>query len=74
MSELRLVLSERFDNDAGNAIRDALMEHLSVSEPMFRFQKSFDVTVVSVIELIGGVAAWLPLSAAATVYLSTLAK
>ena len=69
MSELKLVLSEKFDAEA---IRAELSEHLKVSEPNFLFFKSADPP--SIIQLLGDAVAWLPLSAPAAVYLSTLAK
>ena len=69
MSELKLALSEKFDAEA---IRAELSEHLKVSEPKFLLFKAVDPP--SVLQLLGDAGAWLPLSAAAAVYLSTLAK
>ena len=69
MSELKLVLSKKFDAEA---IRAELSEYLKVSEPKLIFFKSVDPP--SIIQLLGDAGAWLPLGAAATVYLSTLAK
>ncbi|MEQ8503228.1 MAG: hypothetical protein RIB84_27745 [Sneathiellaceae bacterium] len=74
MPELNLILSDRFALDDANAVRTALSEHLSVGEPRFWLRKSVDPTLISIIQLMGTAAAWLPLSAAATIYLSTLAK
>ena len=74
MSELNLVLSEKFDTDDAEAILAELSEHLKVGEHRFLLRKSADPTLVSVVQLLGDVAAWLPLSAAATVYFSALAK
>ena len=69
MSELKLVLSKKLDAEA---IRAELSEHLKVSEPKFLFFKAVDPP--SVLQLLGDAGAWLPLSAAAAFYLSTLAK
>ena len=69
MSELKLVLSEKFDAEA---IRAELSEHLEVSEPLGLSLNTVDPP--SVLHLLGDAVAWLPLSAAAAVYLSTLAK
>ena len=69
MSELKLELTKKFD---AGAIRAELNEYLKVSEPTLMFFKSADPP--SIIKLLGDVVAWLPLSAPATVYLSTLAK
>ena len=69
MSELKLVLSEKFDAEA---IRAELSEHLKVSKPEFLFFKAADPP--SIIQLLGDAVAWLPLKVAATFYLSTLAK
>ena len=69
MSELKLVLSEKFDAEA---IRAELREHLKVSEPRLMLLRSADPP--SILNLLGDAQAWLPLKVAAAVYLSTLAK
>ena len=69
MSELELVLSEKFDAET---IQAELSEHLKVSEPKFLFFKAVDPP--SVLKLLGDALSWLPLKAAAAVYLSALAK
>ena len=69
MSELKLALSEKFDAEA---IRAELSEHLKVREPEFLVFKAVDPP--SVLQLLGDALSWLPLKAAAAVYLSTLAK
>ena len=72
MSELKLLLSEKFD---AKAIRAELSEHLKISEPQVLFFKSADPP--SVIQLLGDPWAWLPISAAAVFfskYFSTLGK
>ena len=69
MSELKLVLSEKFDAEA---IRAELSEYLKVNKPKLMCFRSADPP--SMIQLLGDAVAWLPLSAAAAVYLSTLTK
>ena len=71
---LVLVLSEGFHPNDAEAARRGLRKHLDVDEPTFFARFSADPNLASIIRLIGDVAAWLPLSAAATVYLSTIAK
>ena len=69
MSELELVLSEKFDAET---IQAELSEYLKVSEPKLMLLRSADPP--SILNLLGDPLAWLPLKAAAAVYLSTLAK
>ena len=73
MSGLTLTLTEDFDAET---IRTELNKHLNVDEPEFHFFKTADPP--SVLQLLGDVLSWSPLTAAATtvatVYLSTLAK
>ncbi len=69
MSELKLVLSKKFDAEA---IRAQLSEYLKVSEPRLILFKAVDPPAI--LKLLGDAEAWLPLSAPATVYLSVLAK
>ena len=52
----------------------ALRVHICVDDARWRLQKSADPGSDLVIQLIGNLAAWLPLSAAATVFLTTIAK
>ena len=70
MSELNLALT--FDAKKAEAIRAELSEHLQVSEPRSIILQSADPP--SFLQLLGDASAWLPLKAAAAVYLSTLAK
>ena len=69
MSEMELVLSEKFDVET---IQAELSEYLKVSEPKLMLLRSADPP--SILNLLGDAQAWLPLKAAAAVYLSTLAK
>ena len=69
MSELDLTLTKEFDSDT---VRLELGEYLRVGAPKILFFKSADPP--SVLQLLGDPLAWLPLKAAAAVYLSTLAK
>ena len=68
---LKLVLTASFFRNA-ETIRAGLSEHLEVDKPYVLLQASADPP--SVLELIGDALSWLPLKAAATVYLATLAK
>ena len=76
MSELSLVLSEKFTEDDALSIRTALSQHLHVGKPVFLLRRSIDPP--SVIQLLGTVAMWLPLVTAATAFaksfFSTLGK
>ena len=72
MSELNLVLSERFTAENTSSLRVALGRHLRVGNARSAGRRSIDGP--SLIQLLGDVAAWLPLAAPATVFLSTLAK
>ena len=76
MSELSLVLSEKFTEADALAIRAALNRHLRVSEPR-RWQR-FSIDPPSVIQLLGAVAAWQilvkPAAAFAKSFFSTLGK
>ena len=72
MSELNLKLTEKFDPENAAAIRAELSEYLKVSEPHFIIMRSVDPP--SFVQILGDASAWLPLKAAATVYLATLAK
>ena len=69
---LTLELSDRFNQDDANSIRAALNPHLQVRSVAFFARRSVDPP--SVIQLLGDVVAWLPLTAPAAVFLSTLAK
>ena len=72
MSELNLVLSEKFDTRDAATIHAELSGHLRVSAPKTFVRRS--ITVSSFIQLLGDVSAWLPLTAAAAIYFSTIAK
>ena len=73
MSELYLVLSEKFHHE-GDSIRAELSKHLKVGQPRMVSLCSADPSLPSFINLLGDVPTWLPLYAAATAYLATLAK
>ena len=72
MPELELVLSETFAPENAEATWTELGEYLKVGEPRLMVRRAVDPT--SVIQLLGDALDWLPLTAAATVYLSTSAK
>ena len=69
MSELDLMLTREFDAET---IRSELGKYLRVKKPTILFLKSAEPPII--LRLLGDVPAWLPLTAAAGVYLSTLAK
>ena len=66
MSELSLVLSEKFTEDDALSIRTALSQHLHVGKPVFLLRHSIDPP--SVIQLLGTAVMWLPLVTAATAF------
>ena len=76
MSELSLVLSEKFAEDDAASIRAALGRHLQVGKPVSLCRQSIDPP--SVMQLLGEAALWLPLVTAATAFaksfFSTLGK
>ena len=76
MSELSLTLSEKFTDQDATAIRAALSRHFLVSGPRRMALRSFDAP--SIIELLGGVAAWKLLISPASAFMksfsSTLGK
>ena len=72
MLELNLVLSEKFNKDDAEAIQAELSEYLKVGKPSIISRRSADTT--SLVQLLGDVADWLPLKAAAAVYLSAVLK
>ena len=74
MTNLSLVLSERFSTQDAHTLRETLTAHLKVGEPQWLVRKSADPGLSSIIEIIGSATSWFPLKAAATVFLSTLAK
>ena len=74
MAELSLVLSERLGDAELDSLLAELRVHLSVGEPRYLLRKSADPNLASVIQLVGSVLAWLPLSAAATAYFASLGK
>ena len=71
MSELYLEVSEKFSDEA-DGIRAELSKHLKVGQPSIVIRRSVDPP--SLVQLLGDATAWLPLKAAAAVYLATLAK
>lgn len=71
MSELYLGLSEKFYGEA-DSIRAELGKHLKVGQTSFLFRKSADPP--SLIQLLGDVAAWLPLYLPAKAFLDTFGK
>jgi hypothetical protein len=75
MAQLELQFSEEFDPDIAETVKTELRAYLDITGPRFRFQKSEEPSLgPSFIQLIGDAHLWLPLGAAATVYLTTLAK
>ncbi|MDD9961815.1 MAG: hypothetical protein F4X81_12625 [Gammaproteobacteria bacterium] len=74
MAELSLVISERLSDAELETLLAELRVHLAVGEPRYLLRKSADPTLVPLIELVGSVGAWLPLTPAATAYLATLGK
>ena len=71
---LALILSEDFRPDGAEVARAELRQHLKVDEPTFVARFSDATNLESFIRVIGDISMWLPLSAAATVYFSTIAK
>ncbi len=74
MAKLNFTVSNDFDSASAESARASFAEHLAVCEPNRMFRRSADPNLISIVRLIGDVSAWLPLSAAATIFLSTLAK
>ena len=76
MSEIGLVLSEKFSADDAVSIRAALSRHLQVSKPVSVRQRAIDPP--SFIQLLGAAAAWQilvkPAAAFAKGFFSTLGK
>lgn len=72
MSELTLVLSDKFTESDAKSLRAALGWHLQVGGPMFVRRASADPP--STIQLLGAVVAWLPLVAAATAFVTAFSK
>ena len=73
MSELYLELTAEFDAQA-DEIQAELSNHLDVSEPAVYGHMAVPGPPPLYIQLLGGGVAWLPLSAAAAAYLTTLLK
>ena len=71
MSELNLTLTEKFYAHA-DTIRADLSRHLKVGQPQIYFMRSVDPP--SFIQLLGDVAAWLPLYLPAKAFLDTFGK
>ena len=72
MSELSLILSENFPEADG--IQAELSKHLKVGQPRYLALMSANSVLSPFVQLLGEAGAWLPLYAAATAYLATLAK
>ena len=72
MSELSLILSENLPEADG--IRAELSKHLKVGQPRYLALMSANSILSPFVQLLGEAGAWLPLYAAATAYLATLAK
>ena len=70
MNEITLTLSRHFETSYAE-IHSKLSERLVVTKPLAKIEKSADPQAL--IELLGSAACWLPLSVAATAYLSRLA-
>ena len=73
MSELTLELSEKFRDEADD-IRAELSKHLKVGQPLLTFRRSADLTLPSLITLLGGFLAWKVLYPPAKAFLETLGK
>ena len=73
MSELSLEMTEKFIRNDYESVRSELNQYLNVRKPTILFRRSADPTLISFIELMGEVVAWMPIKAAATVFLSRLA-
>ena len=73
MSELYLVMSEKFSDEA-DGIQAELSTHLDVGEPNVWFHMWAAPNPPPYVQLLGDAMAWRPLYAAATAYLTTLAK
>ena len=75
MAQLELVFSREFDSGFAETVKAELGAYLEITGPYFSFEKAAEPSLgPPLIQLIGDAAAWLPLGAAATVYLTTLAK
>lgn len=75
MPQLELLLSEGFDPSSSASITARLGKVLDISGPHYYFRRGADPSQLpQLIQLLGDAAAWLPLQAAASVYLGTLAK
>ena len=76
MSELNLVLTEKFTEADAQAIRAALNRHLRVSEPEWLYRRSIDPP--QVVQLLGAALAWQilvkPAAAFITAFFSNLGK
>lgn len=74
MSKLNLVLTSELGSDFLEEVRAGLDGLLEIGEAQFYLRLSANGGLSQFIQIIGDAAAWLPLKAAATVYLSVLAK
>jgi hypothetical protein len=72
---LNLTLPSQFSVSDASLLEGRLREHLDVGQPRYILRKSIDPSAgEQFIQLIGDAAKWLPLSAAAAVFFSTIAK
>jgi hypothetical protein len=75
MPQLELLLSEGFRQGSSDSITARLGKVLDISGPHYYVRRTADPSQLpQLIQLLGDAAAWLPLQAAASVYLGTLAK
>ena len=63
ISELSLTMTEKFTRDDYEFVRFELNQYLKVSKPTILFRRPADPTLISFIELVGNVNAWLPIKA-----------
>lgn len=72
---LTLILPREFDTSEAARLHERLRQHLNVGPPHHVVRKSVDLDAgYQIIQLIGDLANWLPLQAAAGIFLGTLAK
>lgn len=74
MTCLRLYTSERITSEDAELIHTALRRSADVEAPQLIVRKADIGTIPQIIQIVGDLAAWLPLASAATVYLNTIAK
>lgn len=71
---MTLLVPRDFAPEEASHLVAALRQHMNVADSRWLVRKSFAARDLPFVQLIGDVATWLPLSMAATVFLSTLAK